>query len=192
MKVFYSEKLVATQGKQSFGGIQSPSARKPAELAKALKGMDGIEFVEPMPVTVDDIKLCHEPRYVDGVMSLELQNGFGTKDKAICDSLLFTNGAMVHAAVEAMPDSPTVALVSGFHHAGYNRWEGLGWFCTFNGLMIAAAKLSRAKVAIIDCDMHWGNGTDDILSQKPELRERVIHVRFGQTYTRPFQAPDYH
>lgn len=191
MKVFYSEKLVANQSQQSFGGIQSPSARKPRELALALKNIEGIEFVDPNPLTINDLKLCHDPVYVNGVMSLQLENGFGTKDKAICDSLLYTNGAMYDAAAGAQVDAPTCALVAGFHHAGYGGWERLGYFCTFNGLMIAAIKLFPKKVAIIDCDMHWGNGTDDILNRYPKFKENILHISFGKTFSRPFQASTY-
>lgn len=191
MKVFYSDKLVAVQGKQSFGGIQSPSARKPAELAKALESVPNIEFVAPNPLTPDDIKLCHDPRYVDGVMDLSIESGFGTKDEAISKSLMYTNGAMYDAALAATADRPTCALVAGFHHAGYAGWKGLGFFCTFNGLMIAAAKLAPKKVAIIDCDQHHGNGTDDILGILKELNSSVSHLTFGQHFSRPPQAKMY-
>ena len=56
--------------------------------------------------------------------------------------------------------SPT----SGFHHAGYANAEG---FCTFNGLMVTAVLMHQAgraaRVGIIDCDRHYGNGTDQII-----------------------------
>jgi acetoin utilization deacetylase AcuC-like enzyme len=191
MKVFYSDKLVAVQGKQSFGQIQSPSARKPKEIAQAISSLPGIEFVEPNPLTIEDIKLCHDPAYVDGVMDLSIENGFGTKEKSICDSLLYTNGAMYDAVSSATANAPTCALVSGFHHAGYLGWQGLGYFCTFNGLMIAALKSLPKKIAIIDCDMHWGNGTDDILERNPQFKDHVIHVSFGRIFTHPSQAQNY-
>lgn len=191
MKVFYSDKLVAIQSQQSFGGIQSPSARKPAELAKALQNVANIEFVEPNPLTPDDIKLCHDAKYVDGVMNLSIENGFGTKDESICRSLMYTNGAMYDAAVAATATSPTCALVAGFHHAGYAGWIGLGYFCTFNGLMVAAAKLAPKKVAIIDCDQHIGNGTEDILLHMDDLQQTVSHFTFGRHFSRPSQAETY-
>jgi acetoin utilization deacetylase AcuC-like enzyme len=57
--------------------------------------------------------------------------------------------------------SPT----SGFHHAGYRRSGG---YCTFNGLMVTALALKDAalvnRVAILDCDAHYGDGTDSIIS----------------------------
>lgn len=203
MKVFYSDKMtVADQGEQSYGGIKSPSARKPKEIAEALvkeiafvgNSIPNIQFVPPNPLTIDDLKLCHDPNYVDGVMNLTLQNGFGTKSKEIADSLLYTNGAMYDAAKAATPSEPTCALVSGFHHAGYLGWANLGWFCTFNGLTITAAKLiaeGAKKVAILDCDMHYGNGTDDILDKIPELKEKVLHNTFGKAFFDKYNANIY-
>ena len=47
------------------------------------------------------------------------------------------------------------------------------------------------KVAIIDCDMHWGNGTDDILKHKPELKKHIFHLSFGRYFTGPEHADDY-
>jgi acetoin utilization deacetylase AcuC-like enzyme len=58
--------------------------------------------------------------------------------------------------------SPT----SGFHHAEYRN---AGGYCTFNGLMVTALALKDAglvnRVAILDCDAHYGNGTDSIIKQ---------------------------
>lgn len=198
MKVFYTEKQVVDQGKQSFGGIKSPSAMKPKQIAMALRTNSNmfshIEFVEPNPVTIDDLKLCHNSEYINKVMGLEVENGFGCISKDVNDSLLYTSGAMIDAARTATPTMPTCALVSGFHHAGYNGWRGLGYFCTFNGLLITAMKLlneGRSKIAIIDCDMHWGNGTDDILKNMPQLNKHILHITLGKEYINPEHAQAY-
>jgi acetoin utilization deacetylase AcuC-like enzyme len=63
-----------------------------------------------------------------------------------------------HGGVAAAP-------CSGFHHAGWARGEG---FCTFNGLMVTAATLHKEgarRIGILDCDMHYGDGTDDIIER---------------------------
>lgn len=192
MKVFYSEKQVVDQGVQGFGYIKSPSAMKPKQLAKALESFPGIEFIEPNPVTRDDFKLCHAPEYVDGILDLEENNGFGNRSESVNQSLKYTNGAMYDAAVAATADSPTAALVAGFHHAGYSCWEGFGYFCTFNGLMLTAMKLVKSgrRVAIVDCDMHDGNGTDDILKHFGYPTE-IFHASFGKSYISPLHAQRY-
>lgn len=195
MDVFYSSKMVADQGEQGFGNhiLKSPSARKPAELAALLYDYPDIHIVEPLPLTIDDFKLSHDPIYVDGIMNLTEDNGFGNRSQAVVDSLPYTNGAMYDAARSATVDLPTCALVSGFHHAGYGGWKNLGYFCTFNGLTITAAKLVQEgkKVAIIDCDMHWGNGTDDVLWRSPNLLDKVLHITFGRFFTSPSHADKY-
>lgn len=107
-------------------------------------------------------------------------------------------GAMVDAAREALiSKKPTCALVSGFHHAGYRQWKALGYFCTFNGLLVAAFKILNENhgvnnVAIIDCDQHWGNGTDDILSELYLTKSSTItHITFGERFSRPHHANQY-
>ena len=127
-----------------------------------------------------------ETTYVDAVLDLEKSNGFGTFDPAVADALPYTNASFLEAAREAMRNglvacSPT----SGFHHAGWGFGEG---FCTFNGLMIAARTLLQEqaveRIGILDCDAHYGNGTDDILQRIPkDEAARVEH------YTR--QCPHY-
>jgi acetoin utilization deacetylase AcuC-like enzyme len=185
IKVIYGEKLVADSGSE-----KSPSASKPKWLAQMLAGT--VEFIEPIPVSLDDIKLCHYPKYVDDVMSLKSPNGFGTISQSVVDSLPYTNGAMYQGAKLAIADKrPVAALVSGFHHAGYQGYDFLGYFCTFNGLMIAAMKLEKEglKTAIIDCDMHYGNGTDDIIGTLGVLS--CLHITFGKYFVRPSHAKMY-
>jgi len=168
-------------------GSPSPSAKKPRLLAERLHAYpELIEFIAPNPITRDDLKVCHDHRYVDGVLDLKLVNGFNNKSPEIAASLMYTNGAMYDAAKAATTTSPSAALVSGFHHAGFNGWTN-GIFCTFNGLMMSATKLLNegyAKVAIIDADWHYGDGTVDIISKLPRiLTNRIYHYTLGQHFT---------
>jgi len=161
----------------------SPSAGKPALLAGELcaSGMP-LRWVVPSPVEVGDLQRVHAASYVAGILDGSLANGFGTRDRAVARSLLHTCGAMLGAARAATPELPAAALVSGFHHAGWSHNHG---FCTFNGLMVAAAALfaeGRAeRVAILDCDAHVGDGTEDILNRVPGLGPRILHAIFGNT-----------
>lgn len=195
IKVVYAEKQVADSGSKT-----SPSAAKPKYLAELLhtdaSTKDRVSLVEPEAVSIADIKRCHEAIFVDEVMSLKRPNGFGTFKQSVVDSLPYTNGAMYTAAKLAIQDkNPAVALVSGFHHAGYYGFERFGYFCTFNGLMITATKLVEddgfKRVAIIDCDMHYGNGTDDILNVLDPERKKYINMTFGALFTNPTQAKEY-
>jgi acetoin utilization deacetylase AcuC-like enzyme len=74
---------------------------------------------------------------------------------------------MVAAAEHAVMHREAVCSpTSGFHHAEHATAMG---YCTFNGLMVAALALERVglvnRVAILDCDAHYGNGTDNIIGK---------------------------
>lgn len=201
IKVFYTPKQAVDQGEQGFSGdiLKSPSAMKPALIAEALKSFPNVEIIEPNPVTRDDIKLAHDPNYVDRIMDLQEDNGFGNRSKEVAESLLYTNGAMYDAAKAATSTHPTCSLTAGFHHAGYDRWKGLGYFCTFNGLMVSAMKLRQnglKRIQIIDADMHWGNGTDNILmgllvDDDEEAYKNISSISFGKHYHTPKDADQY-
>lgn len=198
IKVAYSDRIVATSGCST-----SPSAEKPRQVAEAIAALPYVTFVEPTPVHKEDFYLCHDKTYVDDVLALKRPNGFGTLSTSVVESLPYTTGAMLTAAKAATKEAPAVALVSGFHHAGYSGFESFGYFCTFNGLLITTAKLLEAgvhKVAIVDMDMHWGNGTADILTNPswtskwgsgPRKGNRVKHITFGERFDRKEQAKEY-
>lgn len=207
LPVVFGEKMVAVSG-----SVLSPSAHKPRELAEYLKktpipGLE-YEFVEPPAMSPADMSLAHSEQYVGDVMSLKIPNGFGTVSQSVIDSLPYTNGSMYAASRIATAACPAVALCSGFHHAGYHGQIAGSLFCTFNGLMIAALKLIHEnvieRVSIIDCDMHWGNGTDDIIAKIASERQYdrrslpigymagpIHHVSFGHYFDKPRQAPAY-
>lgn len=148
----------------------SPSAGKPAKVvADWLSRRDianHIDIAAFAPATDGDLCLAHDPSYAEGVLSCELENGFGNKDPEIAASLRYTVGSMLAAAKHALQERTiTVSPTSGFHHAGYSDGGG---FCTFNGLVIAAQKMKQTGIAknvlIIDGDAHFGDGTESCLA----------------------------
>jgi acetoin utilization deacetylase AcuC-like enzyme len=187
IRVFYSKKMDAVSGCRV-----SPSAAKPGIVAKALEGSDlPVEFCEPVPLRQEEIAAAHDPEYVRGILSCRVANGFGNCSEDVARSLPYTNGAIVDAAVAALAGLPAAAaLASGFHHAGY---AGSGGFCTFNGLVIAALRclqIGAGRVAIIDADCHYGNGTQDILDHL-RMNEAIFHYSFGRDFYCPAQAKAY-
>ena len=162
ISVFYSDAMAAQN--QSF----SPSAAKPRLAVQDwLAHHLPINVVQPEPVTVAQLSLAHNQQFVEAVLGLQQANGFGNKSEDVARSLPYTTGAFLSAARAAITEGVTCASVSGFHHAGYNFGGG---FCTFNGLMVAALQLKEEKlvrnVGILDLDMHYGNGTQDIIDTK--------------------------
>lgn len=172
---------------QNAAGVASysPSSAKPAMVVHDwLK--HGIiqerEIHSFEPVNRADLYLAHDRSYVDGVLDLEFENGFRNTAPSVAASLPYTVGSMVAAAEFAVAqDCHTVSPTSGFHHAGYDFGGG---FCTFNGLIVAAMALKKAgmvdRVAILDCDMHYGNGTQDIIDRK--VLHWIKHHTFGKHF----------
>ena len=127
-----------------------------------------IDVRAPEPVTVEQLCLAHDPKYVDGILRGEIRNGFGDKGLDVAASLPYTVGAMVAATHEALRNGAAAcAPVSGFHHAHHAASAG---YCTFNGLVVAAAMLQQhqpgLRVAILDLDQHFGDGTQAIIEHR--------------------------
>lgn len=159
----------------------SPSAGKPKHVVAMYLKNPRVEVItgwEPLhPV---EIRVAHNPDFVDGILQSRIPNGFGNLSAGVAKSLPYTTGSFYAAAVYAWLHG-TVAMspTSGFHHSGYTYCHG---FCTFNGLMIAAVLLHEQhgvkKVGIVDFDAHYGDGTTDIIGEL-DASDYVKHMSFG-------------
>lgn len=184
MKIFYNPKQAAS-GNKSF----SKSAEKPKLFMDKLQRENfNYDLFQSVRLKEEHIYLAHDKAYVDKVMSLEIFNGFGNRLESIRDSLPYSLGSFVEAALSAYYNrESTCSPTSGFHHAGYNFGSG---FCTFNGLIVAAEfirqKHPEVKIGIIDLDMHHGDGTVDII-EKLSLTN-IKHYSFGELGVHPCWA----
>ena len=159
--------------------------RKFALVAEGLKSREEVRLVEPAPVTGEDLRLVHTPEYISAVRTgnpraLAESQKFPWSP-GLFESVCLTNGACVAAARQARRDGLAAALASGFHHAHADHGEG---FCTFNGLVMAAELLrSRGEVrtvAILDLDLHYGNGTASLATTRPWLTALSIYGSYYQ------------
>lgn len=168
----------------------SPSAHKPAQVVDdwSRAGLP-IRLLAHEPVGREELKRAHDARFVDEVFAGTEPNGFGNCDPEVAASTLHTCGAMLAAAREAIANRRVaVAPVSGFHHANHGFAQA---FCTFNGLMVAAVALRRSgevrRVGILDCDHHYGDGTDDIVREL-DAHDWVSHESIARRYRVPSHA----
>jgi len=141
------------------------------------------------PVEIRDFYRAHDPRYIDGILAGSFSNGFGTRHPEVALSLFLTSGSLLSAARWALEHKQIACSPSsGFHHALHNSSSG---FCTFNGLMLVAAKLKEEglvqRVGILDLDQHYGNGTDDIIKHIA-AKDWIFHYTAGLTFTCPRQV----
>jgi acetoin utilization deacetylase AcuC-like enzyme len=136
-----------------------------------------------------DIKRVHNPAYVDLIFENAPREGYVQLDPDTAMnpySLAAARraaGAGVLAVDEVMAGNSRNAFCAVRpcgHHATVSRPMG---FCIFNNIGVAAAYAVEAKglerVAIIDFDVHHGNGTEDMFSA-PDWRERVLMASFFQ------------
>ena len=184
LPVFFSPAMVAQSA------CFSPSAAKPGPVVASWQAHGlPIELHEPTPATLDQLAMAHDRGHVAAILAGRAPNGFGNRSLDVAASLPFTTGAMLSAARHAVLHGGFAAApCSGFHHAGFDHVEG---FCTFNGLMVTACALKHEglvqRVGILDCDQHYGNGTDGIIEHLG-ARGWVRHFTAGADHHRRAQA----
>lgn len=137
---------------------------------------------EEAPHTTDGVlALAHHPDYIQRVCSGALSE---PEQKAIgfpwslemVERSRRSAGATIAACRAAITDGVGVNLAGGTHHAHADRGQG---FCVFNDAAIAArlmqAERRAARVAIVDLDVHQGDGTASILARDDSVFTLSIH-----------------
>lgn len=161
--------------------IPLPAGHKfPAEKYALLRGLlaaDGFYDLQPAPPADPAlIELAHEPAYVRGFLGGTLDPrimrriGFPWSTQLV-DRTLASVGGTLAAAAEALVAGFGGNLAGGTHHAF--REEGSG-FCVFNDLAVAIRSL-RSRAAVLDLDVHQGDGTASIFEDDPGVLTISIH-----------------
>ncbi len=139
------------------------------------------ELLTPRAVTDEEILHAHAGRYLRRVVSGDLtakevrRIGFPWSERMVERSRLASGGTL-GACLAAIEEGFAANLAGGTHHALSDRGEG---YCVFNDSVIAARAVQAAglvdRVAVIDTDVHQGNGTAQILRQDPTVFTFSIH-----------------
>ena len=168
--IYYRSEMTAQSGGYS------PSASKPRLAVESCQRLGlPLDIRNFAPCSRDQIKLAHDPAFVDDLLDCQISNGFGNRRPDVAASLPFTSGSMLAAAHEALRNGiGAVSPTSGFHHAHYGS---AGGFCSLNGLMVAALNLpAGTRVGILDLDQHDPDGVRDIVARL-RLGIPIVHGR---------------
>src|SRR3954471_18823588 len=146
----------------------------------------GTEIVAPRAATVEQLSRVHDREHLRRISDTALKSQqldpdtYTSPERA--DIALLAAGAAIDAVERVMATAhhSAVAMVRPpGHHAERDRAMG---FCLFNNIAVAAAHAraqGAAKVAIVDYDVHHGNGTQHIFEADP-------HVLYVSTHQFPY------
>jgi acetoin utilization deacetylase AcuC-like enzyme len=139
------------------------------------------EVQEAPAASWDDLRLIHTREYVDavatGTLPREAQRRIGFPwSPAMVERSRRSVGATLAACRAALRDGVAVNLAGGTHHSFADRGEG---YCIFNDVAVGARALQRdgdaLRIAVVDCDVHQGNGTAAIFKDDPTVFTFSMH-----------------
>ena len=136
---------------------------------------------EPERASVQSLRLVHTARYVDALETGRLseieQRRIGLPwSEALVERSFRAVGGTCEASAAALDLGITMNLAGGTHHAFPDHGEG---FCVFNDAAVAIRALQRSgrirRAAIIDLDVHQGNGTHAIFAGDSTVFTFSVH-----------------
>lgn len=155
-------------------------------LRDSVSQLPNLDLLEAPAASDSEILLAHDPSYLQRVLTGKLSEleqkeiGFPWSPKMVERSKR-SAGATIAACRVALEEGISVNLAGGTHHAYRNKGSG---FCVFNDAAIAARAVQKdpraqsvgiQKVAILDLDVHQGDGSAAILQNDSSVVTVSIH-----------------
>jgi acetoin utilization deacetylase AcuC-like enzyme len=141
---------------------------------------------EPPPASWDDLSLVHTREYL-----AKLRHGTMTPEEIatlelpwrpeLMDAFLLMTGGTIAAASAALSDGRAAHLGGGLHHAFANHGEG---FCPVNDVAVAIRVLKH-RAAVVDLDVHHGNGTAMIFERDDSVFTFSMHQQHNYPLFKP-------
>jgi acetoin utilization deacetylase AcuC-like enzyme len=189
MQAFYSDQFVLPL---------PPSHRFPMTKYRMLRDRlqaqaPGIRMQLAPPVSDGELALVHTPAYVnavaEGLLSAAQQREIGFPwSISMVERARRSVGATAAAARVAMHEGVAANLAGGTHHAQADKGSG---FCVFNDVAVAARLMQAEwhrrqmqdrhphpallRIAVIDLDVHQGNGTAAVFRDDPSVFTLSMH-----------------
>ena len=149
------------------------------------------QVVAPAPAAAQDLLLVHThdyvARFLDGDMTdREMRTlGFPWSAGLARRALLAVNGTITASRL-AWRDGLAANLAGSSHHAFVDHGEG---FSVFNDIATAIRVLQREnrslRAAVVDCDVHQGNGTAAIFAEDPDVYTCSLHGEKNYPFEKP-------
>jgi acetoin utilization deacetylase AcuC-like enzyme len=170
---------------QPLGHIESAEGKRRIRNLVEVSGLiDHLVQLKPRPATEDEILRLHTREYVERIKKLSSEAGgeageetpFGRGSYEI--ALLAAGGCItaVDVVLDGKVDNAYALVRPPGHHAERDRGRG---FCIFGNTALAAMHARQARglssVAIVDWDVHHGNGTEHAFYSDPTVLTLSIH-----------------
>src|SRR5436190_21101389 len=166
MRVFYTPRYYADIGEGHIFPIRKFELVREKLIAEGT--LDPSEIIEPEPAEIEDVLRVHTDDYITRLRNGTLSNkeirrlGLPWSESLVRRSF-YAVGGTIAAALRSFEEGYCSNLAGGTHHSFADRGEG---FCVLNDVAIAVCTLRARGVvrraAIVDCDVHQGNGTATI------------------------------
>jgi acetoin utilization deacetylase AcuC-like enzyme len=138
------------------------------------------KFIEPVPATIDQLKLVHDKEYLNDLIYLRFSKRVYRSElplnKETIDAFFLATGGTILAAELALEAGRAMNLSGGFHHAFADHAEG---FCYINDVAVAIRVLQKekkiSKALVIDLDVHQGNGISKIFQKDKKVFTFSMH-----------------
>ncbi len=153
--------------------------------------LDNVDMQTPQPASEADVLRVHTESYWTKVT----EGGFTSQEERLLElpfspelreaSLLCAGGTTLAGRL-ALSKGRSVHLGGGFHHAFADHGEGC---CLLNDIAIAAATLladgAAERIAVVDLDVHHGNGTASIFAEEPRVFTFSMHHQWNYPAIKP-------
>lgn len=184
MKTFYSTQLSLPLPP----GHRFPMGKYAALRDRLAAECEGLRLAQAPPASDAELALAHAPAYVaavaQGRLDARAQREIGFPwSEAMVERSRRSVGASIQATRVAQREGVAANLAGGTHHASAQAGSG---YCVFNDIAVAARLLQAERtgggqqarpprIAVIDLDVHQGNGTARIFAGDPSVFTLSLH-----------------